>query len=558
MLKKPPKIQPKYFGIIILFLIGVTIPIVRAQNTSARTCLDLRVIFARGSGNIRNEDQNFQAFRSTIESKLQTTSLSYDFLDLDYPAVSIGFNNLLVSIGALVSGGDSFTFGESVNSGVESLLDIIDEPSCPNTKYVLGGYSQGAMVISKAIHSISARKIIYAATFGDPKLFLPEGDGDFPLACIGLNISDYRTYVPDCYTFNGLLGGYDPYEPYGYTGKLGTWCNKYDIICSAHWNVSDHRNYVSDNLYEDASRVIFNKITEHFKIKNTITSPHDTAILIDSTGSMEGMINEYKNEAYRLAIETLNSGGRVALYDYRDLEDPYEPKEHCNFNTCTIEKFSEELDNIQVDGGGDEPESLLSASLHVMNNLEWKQGSTKSIIVLTDADYHTPDLDGVSLNDVIDLSRSIDPVNFYIITNNAEPYQELAYETDGKVITNFGELSLLTDYIMNRFDSLPKVELSNKPTIKSTLEIKSAIKLSNTEYRLEFETDADQVLVILNDAPLGITTEKVLTFTEINYATQNHIRLIPIKNELKGEPTEIFVSAEKDANIPNAPDTGKI
>ena len=96
-----------------------------------------------------------------------------------------------------------------------------------------------------------------------------------------------------------------------------------------------------------------------------MASPHDTAIVIDSTGSMRGLINKYKSEALRLTKETLDSGGRVALYDYRDLNDNYAPKEHCNFLTCDLETVENALDNLEVGGGGgDTPESLLSTSCH--------------------------------------------------------------------------------------------------------------------------------------------------------------------------------------------------
>jgi hypothetical protein len=44
---------------------------------------------------------------------------------------------------------------------------------------------------------------------------------------------------------------------------------------------------------------------------------------------MEFLIEKYKTEAIRLAKETLGSGGRVALYDYRDLADPYIPHAYC-------------------------------------------------------------------------------------------------------------------------------------------------------------------------------------------------------------------------------------
>ena len=532
----------------------------------AETCPDVRVVFARGSGGERWTDKNYLEYKSTIESKLATTPLTYDFVDLDYPAVSIGMENLDVLIGAYVGSGDAYEFGESVNTGVNNLIKMINSTSCPNTKYVVGGYSQGAMVVSKSLSSLRADKLIYAATFGDPKIYLPEGAGAMPAACRGDNLSDYRMYVPDCQAYKGMLGAYIPYEPAALVGKVGTWCNKRDIFCSSHLSVGDHVNYIADKLYEDASKVIFYKVADMFGLENHISSPHDTAILIDSTGSMASMIGKYKAEALRLAKETLDSGGRVALYDYRDLSDPYTPVKHCDFDTCTLESFQAGLNAIRADGGGDTPESLLSASLHVMKDLKWKYGSTKSLVVLTDADFLAPDRDGATFDEVVALSKKIDPVNFYIITNNAyaDDYVELATATDGKVVTNLDELNLLTDYIIERYDSLPRVE-ETTPVTKPTLEITSIEYPSDTEATITFTTTGARTMIVLNDTVLGTTEDTTITITDLDRSVENTILLIPLGDDIRGEAVEANIPAAEygftstmTLTVPKAPNSGQL
>ena len=548
-------------------------------NVQAEGCPDLRVVFARGSGGERWGDQNYLEFKSTIESKLATTDLNYEFIDLDYPAVGVGADNLGVTIGAFFGAGDAYEFGDSVNAGVKNLVKMVNSASCPGTKYVLGGYSQGAMVVSKALGNLNADRILYAATFGDPKIYLPEGKGILPAACRGENLSDYRMYVPDCQAYKGLLGSYIPYEPEALAGKVGTWCNKRDIFCSSRLSISDHVGYVADNLYEDASRVVFDKVAKHFGVENKISSPHDTAFLIDSTGSMGDMIENYKAEALRLATETLNSGGRVALYDYRDLSDPYTPVEHCNFETCTLEMFESELATIQANGGGDDPESLLSASFHAMQALNWKYGATKSLVVLTDADFLSPDRDGMTFDEVVRLSKAIDPVNFYIITKSAygSYYTNLATQTDGQVITNFDELSLLTDYIMERYDSLPRVEESSETIERPSLEIKE-IEPVEGGAKVKFETNGVRTLVALNDAILGITDESEVIISGLDIAAENVLSLVPLGEDIRGESVEVDLagyggivehdSITDSSNItivmngteiilPKAPNTGK-
>lgn len=544
----------------------------------AEGCPDLRVVFARGSGGERWSDQNYLEFKSTIESKLAGTGLNYEFIDLDYPAVGVGVDNLNVTLGALFGAGDAYEFGDSVNVGVKNLVKMVNSASCPGTKYVIGGYSQGAMVASKALGSLNTDRILYAATFGDPKIYLPEGKGLMPAACRGENLSDYRMYVPDCQAYKGLLGSYIPYEPEALAGKVGTWCNKRDIFCSSRLSISDHVGYVADNLYEDASRVIFDKVATYFGVENKISSPHDTAFLIDSTGSMVSMIEKYKAEALRLATETLNSGGRVALYDYRDLVDPYNPVEHCNFETCTLEIFGNELATIRAEGGGDTPESLLSASFHTMQSLNWKYGATKSLVVLTDANFLSPDRDGMTLDEVVRLSKTIDPVNFYIIVDPAYGvyYDNLAEQTDGKVVTNFDELSLLTDYIMERYDSLPRVEES-EPLERPSLEIKE-IEPVDGGVKVKFETNGVRTLVVLNDAILGVTDADEIVISGLDIAAENVLNLVPLGEDIRGESVEVDLAGyggvvERDINtnssvvtgvmngteviLPKAPNTGK-
>lgn len=556
-----PIIKYQYLFLILALIFSISIPRFSAQ---AESCPDLRVVFARGSGGERWNTNDYFNFKSTIEEKLKTTDLNYEFIDLDYPAVAVGIEKIETTLGAFFGSGEVFEFGESVNTGVKNLADLVNSSSCPNTRYVLGGYSQGAMTVSKSLGSLNPDRLIYAATFGDPKIYLPEGEGIIPAACRGENLSDYRMYVPDCQAYKGLLGAYIPYESEAFKGKVGTWCNKRDIFCSSRLSMSDHLAYVADNLYEDASRVIFDKITKHYGIENHISSPHDTAILIDSTGSMSSMIEQYKAEALRLAQETFNAGGRVALYDYRDLDDPYNPVKHCDFDTCTLEIFQSELEKIDIDGGGDMPESLLSGSFHVMKDLNWKYGSTKSLVVLTDADFLSPDRDGMSFDEVVRLSRTIDPVNFYIITESelGEHYLALADATGGKVVTNFDELSLLTDYIMERYDSLPRVEENDSLAELPTLEI-NEIRYDSNNAEVHFTTNGNRTLVILNDTILGATNENVITINELDLIGGNAVlSLVPLGDDVRGQGvnTELKISYQLDISkpiVPKAPNTGR-
>jgi len=537
-------------AIVAVFSIGGTMIV------GARSCPDVVSIFARGSGGERWTSQDYLAFRDSLDEKLRTTRLSYEFVDLDYPAVGLDFS---VTAGAIISGGEAYQFGESVNKGVAEMARIVNS-GCSNTRFVFGGYSQGAMVVIKTLGEVDSDRILYAATFGDPKLYLPEGYGPTPAACYGKNLSNYRMYVPDCFASSGKLGAVKPYQTTEYIDKLGTWCNRHDIMCSPYLSISAHTSYAADDLYEDASRRIFEKITDYYGIENQFFVPHDTAILIDSTGSMAGMIDQYKDEALRLARETLENNGRVALYDYRDLDDPYEPVAHCDFENCTLEKFTQALSIITVDGGGDTPESLLSAAYHVMCELNWKVGHTKSLVVLTDALYLSPDRDGVSFSDVVRLSKIIDPVNIYVITNAdvVEYYTDLAAETGGRAVTIDDNLSLLTDQIMARSDSLPRVEeadIFGYGSMATTPELTiTKVEDFGDSVKIHFENTGVRVLVSMNDAWLGILTSNEVMVTDLDRTIENRVVLTPLSDIMKGEEKEIIIKQK----VPGVPDTGII
>lgn len=518
------------------------------KQTTAIGCKDLQIVFIRGSGGEAYTNTDYIEFKNTIESKIKDLNLSYDFIDLDYPAISVGLDNINVALGAYIGRGEAYEFGESVDIGVKNLLELVNSNVC-NTKYILGGYSQGAIVISKSLNQLDSSKIIYAATFGDPKLYLPEGEGEFPVACAGKNLSNYRVYVPECHAYEGLLGGYKPYQPENFINKLGTWCNKSDIMCSGKLNISDHVHYISDSLYEDASRVIYNKIINYFNLERTYIAEHNTAIVIDL--STPELLSQFKNEALEISEEALSNNGAIALYGFKSLKDSNPLIKLCDFETCNMANIKYEIENLTTPPSLDTKSSLLSASIKVMKELNWKYGAIKSAIFLTDNDFYSPDLDGTTFDKVFKLSKMIDPVNFYIKTNNVlnENYLTLAKGTEGKVML-INDSNYLTNSILQRTYSLNRVErevtAKTKPQIR---EIKTKI-MENGNLQISIISDVKQILVSLNDKILGYTTEKTFYLKNIDFSKENKIRLVPIQNNSLGIGSEILAPY-----IPKIPDT---
>lgn len=477
----------------------------------ASGCDDVKIIFARGSGESLN-DRSYQAWQTELTKQLKTSTLHYSFYELgstsqagyQYPATAVsgdfwGYVNL---VGAAISGGAAFAFGESVRQGMNELKNYIVSVSafCPRTKFVLGGYSQGAMILSQSLKDIPADKIIYVATFGDPKLYLPEGnnrDGIWrkvPDACRGKNLSNYRAHVPDCHAFEGVLGSQRPYQTQAYHDKIGTWCNASDIMCSSGMSIDDHTAYIAEDLYSDASRKIYQALYDNFHYafpNGRSPSTHDVVFMLDGTGSMKDVMPEYRPELKNLAKQVFESGGRVAVYVYRDSIDSDTTYELCNFG-CSQADFERRLGLYVAMDGAEREESLLAGLYHAMDHLDWQWGATKSIVVVTDDWYRKVDYNNITLQTVVERSLSIDPVNVYVVgpKNIADYYSDLVTHTNGQFFDIAKDVATSTAQILER----PVAQLS-LPTyfgvVGEEITFDASQSFSQTDQPLTFDWDLD-------------------------------------------------------------------
>lgn len=288
---KKPKIKPKipqktprflYFSSALAICITSLTPLA-SVNSKAVECKDIQAVFARGSGEKAKTNINYQKFKDNLVGVLQSANKSYDFYDLgesnrygyQYPAVSV--ENLKAITDTYFNAGKNDYFNNSVTAGVKEMHTLYHDIThrCPNTKFILGGYSQGAIVMSRAIRTLDPEKIIYLSTFGDPKLHLPEGEGEDKPCYHGIH-SDYRINVPDCDVEHGILGAQKPYLPNTkFSGKIGTWCNSGDFMCGSffdplglseinlgkfqfiHQNlISGHLAYAGRDAYAESAHIV--------------------------------------------------------------------------------------------------------------------------------------------------------------------------------------------------------------------------------------------------------------------------------------------------------------
>jgi cutinase-like protein len=116
----------RFFGPLALAALGCSVPGAAAPPASAAGCPDTEVVFARGTGEAPGVGPTGQAFVDALRSRLGGRSM--DVYAVNYPA------------------------SDQWSTGLDGIRDagshiVSTAASCPNTKMVLSGYSQGAAVM---------------------------------------------------------------------------------------------------------------------------------------------------------------------------------------------------------------------------------------------------------------------------------------------------------------------------------------------------------------------------------------------------------------------------
>ena len=531
-----------------LFLTALTA--VNAKTLDAADCADYEFIFARGSGQKLN-DTDFKNYKSAVENELKNEKISFHELD-GYPAVEVDFETAL---GAVISAGNSYKFGESVEKGTKDLLNYLKSESkkCRGKKFILSGYSQGALVIDKALPNLNSDKILYVGNFGDPKLYLPEGKR----ACKNsAGLSPYRVYVPDCTVEEGILGKTKPYEPAGYSNKLGAWCNQNDFMCGSSFNffnpLKGHTSYNSENGYGKFAKIVKEKITdiknpskETEAVYSNATSPRDIVVLFDyrqmsrvyerqNTKSIE---DDLKDKLIALAAH----GSRIAVYNYYAIANKDEVlEEKISFTT---ENLGEKIDKFNKENAlaDDYIFSIHSDNLYygieeISKNANWRAGAEKNIFVLVNqSNNNNYSINGDGVLDAIDAANQ-NGVKVSILSNNGHEkkfeYEYLAEHTGGSAIGR--------DY--------SKIILNQEKSTTLPLYFSKTFEINKA---------SDYTLVIVNDMVYGLSKNQKITITNLDNSKENIIKFIGYDSAGKKVATKSYrIQISKSAL--KAPNSGQI
>lgn len=190
-------------------------PLIDVPAASAVPCPDSEVVFARGTGEPTGVGGVGQAFIDALQSDLPGQSIGV--YPVDYPAASDYHDS------ALAGAADA-------SAHVENEI-----ASCPGTRIVLGGYSQGAVVIDMTTDSVPPRTadhVAAVALFGNPS-------------------SSYAS---------SLFGAPLPALAPAYRPKTIDLCMPDDVICAEGGNMVPHLLYVQSGMADDAASYVANRL----------------------------------------------------------------------------------------------------------------------------------------------------------------------------------------------------------------------------------------------------------------------------------------------------------
>lgn len=393
---------------------GTSIPLsVGASNAAPTSCAPVALLAFRGSGENSSDDvksrelaggQRTNGYEGKVLGRLATQFYSdhpemadVPFLTVPgpkYPAVAVDQGKEALS----PTLAQSPVYVSSEQGAAEGLAQMgrfrfRDSRGCASTRFILLGYSQGAMAARSAALTLPNA---VAATFfyGDPwhKAGAPENIGD------GRGNGIFRI------NYFGAGGIVDQFDKISGIPKRSN-CHGQDVICSpgivAGWNglrgdSTTHQNYfdIPGEAKSEAGKVA-DVVRPYLGTTTPPTASKASAavaIAIDTTGSMGSYIEQAKSNAIQIANNILsgNPASRVALVEYKDLGDPFVARTVVPA-TRDSAQFSAGVQGLFASGGGDTPESVYSGLVEALRDVKDVASDLKSVIVIGDAPPHDPE-----------------------------------------------------------------------------------------------------------------------------------------------------------------------
>ncbi len=118
----------------------------------------------------------------------------------------------------------------------------------------------------------------------------------------------------------------------------------------------------------------------------------DLALVIDTTGSMQSVIEDVKREVRGFIgdLQEMVPASRVAVVAYRDKGEEYVTKwVDFSYKTAKVQGF---VDGLRADGGGDYEEAVKQAIAVALTELSWGKRSRRIIILIGGSPPHKAEL----------------------------------------------------------------------------------------------------------------------------------------------------------------------
>ena len=190
-----------------------------APSVTAGACPNVEVVFARGTGELPGVGGIGQAFVDSVTSKIAPKSLGV--YGVNYPATT-DFPTALDGI-------------DDAGNHIEHMAS-----TCPNTKMVLGGFSQGAAVMG----FVTSAAIPAGAPSDAPKPMPPDvANHVAAVALFGKPSSRFMSQVGAPTIVIGPL----------YVPKTTELCAPGDPVCSDGGDWAAHNAYVDDGMVDQAA-----------------------------------------------------------------------------------------------------------------------------------------------------------------------------------------------------------------------------------------------------------------------------------------------------------------
>jgi hypothetical protein len=436
---------------VVVSLALAALTLVAGQETAparaAAKCPAYVFIGARGSG------ESSKSMGSAVEAEWKTLkqilgdSVEISAINVNYDAVAVVHDYRVLSHKVTFLDFQSPAYLSSVAGGAGAVAGLVSR--CKTSRIILAGHSQGAHAIMRAMPALDHRRIVAVTLFGNPMFhansYAARGDFD-----------------P---TRNGLaaLPRLSPY-PNGLKGRFFDYCHAHDPVCQgfvhcfrsgplsvrcdSDFNAHTHSTYPGQDT-EAAAANVARLIRDDQAARGHVIpeplpaskGPVDVVFAIDTTGSMEPIINSVSTDVQAMAgqLATTEPDYRLALVAYRDgppaCDDEYQAQTVQDFTSDTT-AFNNAVGALTADGGCDDDESVYTGAMQGLT-LTWRPSSTKVLIVIGDAAGHSPDPGtGYVAGDVIERAQA-SSVAIYGLDGGvaASTLTELADATGGQVFS---------------------------------------------------------------------------------------------------------------------------